>query len=73
VRPHLEDLGVAFSSDERLAATASPDKTAGCGTPTTGEYLRTLTGHTSTVTGVAFSLNGRLLATADDETARLWD
>ena len=67
-------MGVAFSPDGRLLATASKDKTARLWDPATGECLRTLTGHDDFVRGVAFSPDGRLLATAsNDKTARLWD
>jgi WD40 repeat protein len=72
-------VGVAFSPDGRLLATASVDETARLWDPATGEHLRTLTGHDGPVLGVAFSPggfspDGRLLATAsDDKMARLWD
>jgi Caspase domain/WD domain, G-beta repeat len=67
-------MGVAFSPDGRLLATASDDQTARLWDPATGECLRTLTGHDGEVNSVAFGPDGRLLATAsDDQTARLWD
>jgi WD40 repeat protein len=67
-------VGVAFSPDGRLLATASSDAMARVWDPATGDCLRTLTGHTGHVWAVAFSPDGRLLATASrDATARVWD
>jgi WD40 repeat protein len=65
---------VTFSTDGRLLATASIDNTARPRDPATGGGLRTPTGHTRPVRGVAFSPDGSLLATASsDNTAQLWD
>jgi len=46
----------------------------GCRTPTSGEEVRTFSGHTDAVNIVAVSPNGRLVLTGSaDDTARLWD
>jgi WD40 repeat protein len=67
-------VGVAFSPDGTLLATASHDRTARLWDPATGQHRSTLEGHTDWVSGVAFSPDGTLLATAsDDGTVRLWD
>jgi WD40 repeat protein len=79
-------MGVAFSPDGRLLVTAGGDKAEGYWDPVvddktarvwdsaTGECLHTLTGHTSEIVAVAFSPDGRLLATASqNKRAQLWD
>jgi WD40 repeat protein len=67
-------VGVAFSPDGTLLATASRDGTARLWDPATGDRLRTLTGHDGWVNDVTFSPDGTLLATASrDGTAWLWD
>lgn len=74
--------GVAFSPDGSMLATGVIDK-APVGKSddvvwlwdtTTGEHIRTLTGHLSIIMCVAFSPDGQLLASgSEDETVLLWD
>jgi WD40 repeat protein/serine/threonine protein kinase len=67
-------LGVAFSPDGRLLASASSDMTVRIWDPATGQSIRTLTGHSGRVCAVAFSPDGGRLATASlDRSVRLWD
>jgi acetyl-CoA acetyltransferase len=83
----LSKLKPAFREDGVITAASSSqisdgaaallmttsEKAARLWDPATGENLRTLTGHTGAVRGVAFSPDGQLLATASGYTARLWD
>jgi WD40 repeat protein len=64
---------VAFSSDGLTLATAN-FRTVYLWNSSTGELKRSLVGHVSTIYEIAFSPNGRFLATGSrDNTARLWE
>jgi WD40 repeat protein len=54
----------AFHPDGRQAATRNPDGTVTLWDTGTGQEIRTLRGHTTAVTGVAYSTDGRMLASA---------
>ncbi len=60
-----------------MASASPPPVRTGrrsCGTRSSGKDLLTLRGHSSPVRAVAFSANGKRLATASgDGTAKLWD
>jgi WD40 repeat protein len=67
-------LDIVFSPDGKLAATAGENFKAKIFNPVTGAVLLTLPGHTSGISGVAFSPDGTRLATGSwDHTARVWD
>ena len=74
-RWHLHRVaGVAVSSDGRLIATASCDRTAKIWDVASGRKLLELSGHTSWVRSVAFFPDGKkILTSSDDLTARVWE
>jgi len=68
-------LGVAFSRDGKLLASADADGTVRLWDRVIGQAARTIqaTGSNAGVLGVAFSPDGKLLASADaDGAVRLW-
>lgn len=57
-----------------MLASASDDKTVRLWDADTGELLKTLEGHSSSVNAVQFSQDGKRLASAsDDKIVRLWN
>ncbi|MDQ1639671.1 MAG: hypothetical protein QOF62_3010 [Pyrinomonadaceae bacterium] len=67
-------LSIAFTSDNKLMASGSVDKTIVLWNPATGNQLRTLKGHAGTVNSVAFSPDDQQLASGSaDNTIKIWD
>jgi hypothetical protein len=71
----LSGMGVLFSPDGRRLAVWGADQTVvRVWDARTGQELLDLKGHTDRISGVAYSPDGRRLASAsDDKTVRLWD
>jgi WD40 repeat protein len=67
-------LTTKLSSDRKILATGSADKTVKLWDFQTGQELKTFLGHSEVVISIAFSPDGKLLASgSSDETIKLWD
>ena len=75
LRGHTDDVrGVSASSDGRVAASCSFDKTLRVWDLTTGQEVSTLEGHTDKVFGVAMSGDGGTVVSCSwDMSVRVWD
>ncbi|MFZ4790785.1 MAG: DUF4082 domain-containing protein [Candidatus Competibacteraceae bacterium] len=63
-----------FAPDGRILASASKDGGIALWNVATGQAVKTLAGHTDTVTGIAFSPDGALLASSSyNAPIKLWD
>jgi WD40 repeat protein len=67
-------FAVAITQDGNRAVSASRDRTLKVWDLETGSVLRTLEGHSDSVSGVAVTPDGkRAASTSDEKTVKLWD
>ena len=65
---------VIFSPNGEYLVSASIDKTIGVWKVSNGERIKTLIGHSSSVSSVAFSPDGKYLASGSwDKTVGIWE
>jgi WD40 repeat protein len=73
VEPPESVYSLAFSPDDKQLAVGNTEQVF-LFTVADGKYVRTLAGHTSSVTGLAYHPGGTVLASASkDRTLRLWN
>jgi WD40 repeat protein len=77
LKSHSQELGgihsIAFHPDGKQIASGSTDKTIKIWELSSGQELRTLTGHSDDVSSIAFSPDGNQLASGSkDKTVKLW-
>jgi len=72
--PPASLTSIAFSPDGKLFVSAGGDGTVRLWEASTGKPIgQPLTGHTSYVLGLAFSPDGKTIASAGDRTVRRWE